>query len=170
MPLLRCPGCLDALNFVPFDPLGDQGLMKHNSSECNEQYPVIDGIPRLLLRARRGALVRAHLSWFSNPRAAPLAQLWDATTAQDALVAGFDDEWQRYREVNTRDQNDIYPRYFDLLPPRYLAAGMTVLDCGAGAGRWAFETARRGPRVIAIDLGSSIEIARENTAPDRVAC
>src|SRR5207253_1766641 len=46
----------------------------------------------------------------------------------------------------------------------------TVLDAGAGAGRWAFEVSQRGPRVIAVDLGRSIEVTRANTSPDRVAC
>jgi SAM-dependent methyltransferase len=45
-----------------------------------------------------------------------------------------------------------------------------VLDAGCGAGRWAYEVANRGPRVIAVDLGRSIEIARANTPSDRVWC
>lgn len=36
-----------------------------------------------------------------------------------------------------------------------LEPGMTVLDLGAGFGRHAFETARRGARVVAVDLARS---------------
>jgi SAM-dependent methyltransferase len=46
-----------------------------------------------------------------------------------------------------------------------------VIDAGCGAGRWAYQVGSRGPRVIAVDLGQSVEIAARNTASTgRVAC
>lgn len=46
-----------------------------------------------------------------------------------------------------------------------------ALDVGCGAGRWAYEVQRRGPRVIALDLGMSIELAARNTlGTGKVAC
>ncbi|HUE86555.1 MAG TPA: class I SAM-dependent methyltransferase [Vicinamibacterales bacterium] len=64
----------------------------------------------------------------------------------------------------------MYELYFDLLPPDVLSHEQTVLDAGCGAGRWAFAISKRGPRVVAIDLGRSVELARSNTDPARVGC
>jgi SAM-dependent methyltransferase len=44
-----------------------------------------------------------------------------------------------------------------------LEAGMTVLDLGAGFGRHAFETARRGANVVAFDLSHAELVTTSNT-------
>ena len=44
-----------------------------------------------------------------------------------------------------------------------LRPGMIVLDLGAGFGRHAFETARRGASVIAVDLSQQELIATKDT-------
>jgi SAM-dependent methyltransferase len=147
------------------------GVLKHSSGNCTERYPVIDGIPRLLVGDARGQLVRAHRDWFAAHRnSAEFAEDWNRGGDDDPVIAGFDDEWSRFREVGTGDHEDVYAMYFDLLPLTHLAKDKTVLDAGCGAGRWAFEVSRRGPRVIAVDLGRSVEVARANTDPERVAC
>ena len=140
-PLLRCPACLERLAYRP-DPSIDAGVLEHAAQGCGVRYPVTGGIPRLLV-----------------------AQL-----QQDLVVAGFDDEWAHFRDVGTRDHGDVYERYFDLVSADQLGDDQTVLDAGCGAGRWAFEVSKRGPRVIALDLGRSVEIAHANTDQQRVAC
>ncbi len=170
-PLLRCPVCHGELEFRPFEGSGAQGLLQHSRSGCDEVYPVIDDVPRMLVGAARAALVRARPEWFAaRPESASLAERWGVGTAPDPVIAGFDDEWGRYRDVGTADQAELFARYFDLLAAGDFSSDKTVLDAGAGAGRWALQVSRRGPRVIAIDLGRSIEITRANTSPERVAC
>lgn len=140
-PLLRCPACRERLVYGP-DRSNDAGALEHAAEGCGARYPVIGGIPRLLAE-----------------QAPP-----------DPVVAGFDDEWRRFHDVGTRDHRDVYARYFDLVPADRFRDDQTVLDAGCGAGRWAFEVSRRGPRVVALDLGRSVEIARANTDHERVAC
>lgn len=169
LPLLRCPVCARPLRYAAFERSSQQGWLTHESNSCMEQYPVIDGIPRLLVGSSRGNLVRAHPEWFAD-LGTSLAEGWASRDARDPVITGFDDEWRHFRDVGRKDQSQVYALYFDLVPPDRFGRHETVLDAGCGAGRWAFEVARRGPRVIAVDLGMSIEIARENTTPDRVAC
>jgi SAM-dependent methyltransferase/uncharacterized protein YbaR (Trm112 family) len=170
-PLLRCPVCRWDLEFRPFDPSRSQGLLKHERAGCDEVYPVIDGVPRMLVGAARAELVRSRREWFAaTEETARLAVQWASTAAADPVIAAFDDEWQRFRDVGTADQSQVFDMYFDLVEPTWFAPELTVLDAGSGAGRWAVEVSRRGPRVIAVDLGRSIEITRANTSPDRVAC
>lgn len=142
VPLLRCPTCGRDLAYRSIEG-AHEGSLEHTFGNCLEKYPVINGIPRLIIAAMGG---------------------------KDPVVAGFDDEWHRFDEVGTRDQADLYALYFDLLPPRLLGSDQTVLDAGCGAGRWAFAVSSRGPRVVAIDLGRSVEITRSNTDRARVAC
>jgi SAM-dependent methyltransferase/uncharacterized protein YbaR (Trm112 family) len=169
--ILRCPACSHPLAHRPIgEPDGD-GTLEHDGGECRERYPIIGGIPRLLLGAGRAGIVRAHREWFArSPELSALGAAWQRGGSNDPVVEGFDDEWQRFAAVGTSDQSDVFTMYFDLLPPERFVAGQTVLDAGCGAGRWAYEVASRGPRVIAIDLGRSIEVARANTPHDRVAC
>jgi SAM-dependent methyltransferase len=146
-------------------------LLAHDGGPCDELYPVIDGVPRMLLGAARAELVRTREDWFvARPETAALAERWKARTASDPVIAGFDDEWSHFRGVGTEDQSQVFGLYFDVVPPTAFTPDQTVLDAGSGAGRWAFEVARRGPRVIAVDLGASIDITRANTPPDRVGC
>src|SRR5438045_4149905 len=170
-PLLRCPLCHGELEFRALDASRAQGLLQHSRSGCDEVYPVIDDVPRMLIGAARAELVRARRDWFgARPESASLAERWGVGTAADPVIAGFDDEWSRFRDVGTTDQSQVFDLYFDLVPSTCFAPELTVLDAGSGAGRWAYEVARRGPRVIAIDLGRSIEVTRANTSPERVGC
>lgn len=170
-PLLRCPVCHGAVDFRSLEPSSAQGLLEHRRGACNEVYPVIDGIPRMLVGAGRGELARTRRDWFAaRPETVSLGEEWGALTAADPVIAGFDDEWRRFREVGTADQSQLFELYFDLVPAVRFAPDLTVLDAGSGAGRWAYEVSQRGPRVIAVDLGQSIEITRANTSPLRVAC
>jgi SAM-dependent methyltransferase len=168
---LRCPACGSPLTHRAIGQIGESGLLEHDVGDCRERYPIIGGIPRLLLGTGRPEIARAYRNWFAmNPELAELGAAWDRGAAGDPVIAGFDDEWRRFGVVGTSDQSDVFGMYFDLLPPERFAATETVLDAGCGAGRWAFEVASRGPRVIAVDLGRSIEVARANTSSDRVWC
>lgn len=175
VPLLVCPVCGGPLEYVPDQADDAQGLLRHAGAGCDEAYPVVDGIPRMLVGAYRQDFVRARARWFE--RDAPgreLAARWrrsGPTGARDPLVAGFDFEWTRFATVGTPELREIFDRYFDLVPASAFAADRVVLDAGCGAGRWAYEVARRGPRVIAVELGTSVELAHRNTRHlGRVAC
>jgi len=170
-PLLRCPVCHGQLEFRALDASGAQGLLQHSRAGCDEVYPVIDDVPRMLVGAARAEVVRAQREWFgAHPEADALGTLWSGGAEANPVIAGFDDEWSRFREVGTVDQSQVFDLYFDLVPATCFAPDLTVLDAGSGAGRWAFEVSQRGPRVIAVDLGRSIEVTRANTALERVAC
>ncbi len=173
VPLLQCPVCRAGftLRREADDPA--QGSLSHESArECRETYPVIDGIPRVLVGSARAALVRDRPHWFGASRARrALAAEWAGATRDDRVVRGFDAEWSRFSRVGSSELRTISDLYFDLVPARAFSPTHTVLDAGCGAGRWAIEVASRGPRVLAVDLGLSIEVARRNAAGvDRIAC
>src|SRR2546422_11251953 len=92
-PMLRCPVCRGPLEFRRFDPVGSQGMLEHNRSGCDELYPVIEGIPRLLVGTARAELVRGRDEWFAaTDETARLATRWRSVAVADPVIAGFDDE------------------------------------------------------------------------------
>lgn len=169
--VLVCPVCGVPLGF---EGRGEDGVLSHPPGDCREEYPVIEGIPRLLVGPERRRLVATKRTWFTQePRREGLARRWAAGEVPDAsdVVAGFDFEWARFAAVGTADLRAISERYFVQVPPELFGSSKIALDAGCGAGRWAYEVARRGARVIALDLGISVELARRNTSgAANVAC
>lgn len=163
VPLLCCPRCGAGLVLTPSGPDPEQGILGHAGPGCDERYPVIDGIPRLLLGDARSAVVRRRADWFaSDGSRGALGRGWSGAGGIEDVVADFDYEWSRYSAGRTPDLDRVFDMYFDLMTPRHFAERVTVLDGGCGAGRWALAVADRGPRVIAVDLGFSVEIAKRN--------
>jgi len=166
VPLLVCPRCRTRLELEEDAP--GQGVLRHASgSQCGLVYPVIDEIPRLVTGSARAALLRHRREWFTKaPARADLRRHWTAAEAPSAdhVVAGFDFEWKTFSHVGSPELGEVFGLYFDQVHPAMFDDHRIVLDGGCGAGRWAYEVARRGPRVVAVDLGMSIEVARRNTA------
>lgn len=165
VPLLVCPACRRSLELTTDEP--GQGLLTHASGDCNERYPVIDEIPRLLTGRERFGLASRYPAWFARtPQRKAILENWCALAGPGAekLIADFDFEWRHFSTVGTQELTQVFEQYFDQIPLEAFREGALVLDAGSGNGRWAYQVATRGPRVVAVDLGLSVELARSNTA------
>jgi SAM-dependent methyltransferase len=169
--ILVCPVCREPLSFEADGADGDGYLVHASASSCLEAYPVINGVPRLLSGRYRSEIAKRHADWFQRtPRRMATWSRWRSAGGGDSVVEGFDFEWAHFRRVQTTEQRRVFAMYFDAVPAGAFSPDAVVLDAGSGAGRWAAEVAARGPRVVALDLGSSIDVTRANTDPERVAC
>ena len=170
LPLLVCPVCGSALAYLQRDVDGD-GVVGHEGA-CAERYPVIDGVPRLLVGPFRREVVGSHGAWFEpDPLRRELAERWAGGGAgRDAVVRDFDYEWAHFPEMGTEERGPLFESYFDLVPAAAFTRDAVALDCGAGSGRWAREVVARGPRVIAMDLGLSIERLARSARDAHLAC
>src|SRR5438034_10216427 len=82
-PLLRCPVCQGELEFRALDASRAQGLLLHSRPGCDEVYPVIDDVPRMLVGTARAEVVRARRDWFAaHPETVALGALWSGGTQQ----------------------------------------------------------------------------------------
>ena len=156
---LVCPVCRAPLSILEAD--GDQGVFGHAAGNCGAVYPVIDRIPRLVRGDARRAVVAAHRDWFGGQARRDRFADWvqgpsDPTSLR--VVERFDKEWAEFHDMETTERSRVFDAYFDLLPDRDLAGAM-VLDAGCGSGRWSRELNDRGARVVAMDLGTSIDVA-----------
>jgi SAM-dependent methyltransferase/uncharacterized protein YbaR (Trm112 family) len=117
-------------------------------SNCGEPYEIEAGTARMLPRVLRRSSVDA-----SGEKEVK------ARTAES-----FAYEWEAFGD----DRPEWSKNFLDYMqphPPEFFD-GISVLDVGTGSGRHARIAASLGARVVAVDLGSSIDVARRNLPPE----
>ena len=145
--VLRCPGCGGALQPGNETPITDAEASLR-CDRCDETFPVIDGIPRMLLTPIREALMGSGTHD-------------GADTRQVATALSFGFEWSRFPEMRDEWERNFL-EYVAPHGPDFFH-GKRVLDAGCGSGRHAYYAAQYGAEVWAIDLGPAVEVARRNT-------
>jgi len=168
--LLRCLECDGPIELIEIDArpgypdLGPDGQLECVS--CGERYPVIGGTPRMLDRPSRARLSREY------PRSRVALGGPDGggrdvqfTDIKQRTAESFAYEWRHFGDRRDEWRKNFLD-YMRPHPPAFFK-GRLVLDVGAGSGRHSFEAARCGARVVAVDLGQSIDVARRNL-PDEV--
>ena len=139
---LRCPECRAELSSKT------NGVESLTCARCNHSFPIVDGIPRLLLPAMRDAL-RGESSVTGK----------EEMQAETARSFGY--EWHRFPEM----YGEWERQFLDYMKPHAadFFPGKKILDAGCGNGRFAYYAAKYGAEVWAIDLGPAVEVARRNT-------
>ena len=146
---LRCPQCLEPLHEISRqqEAAPDRARILACAG-CHEEFPILSGIPRLLLEPLRSALLKAD----------------DKSAGEDQVIAtarSFGYEWNRFSEMRPQWEENFRGYMAPHEPPFF--AGKRVLDAGCGTGRHAFYAAKFGARVWGMDLGPAIEVAHRNT-------
>lgn len=170
--LLRCLECggavhLDRVSEHPGYPeLGPDGRLLCES--CGESYPLIGGTVRMLPRPMRSRLLidypLAHEA-FEEESAKPGPAVGDLPRdVKQQTADSFAYEWQRFGDL----REEWRKNFIDYMQPHSPEsfAGRLVLDVGTGSGRHAFHAAELGARVVAVDIGRSIDVARANLPPE----
>ena len=140
---LRCPKCHGQLNAERDATEGSS----YQCFACNESFPIIRGIPRLLTSPLREALLD------NNNLAGS-----DDVQIKTALSFGY--EWLHFSEMY-EEWNQTFLSYMQPHQPEFFA-GKKVLDAGCGNGRFAYYAAKYGAEVWAMDLGPAVEAAQKN--------
>lgn len=144
---LRCPACEGRLTYSATASHPDASG-SFECAACPEQFPVIRGIPRLLLPRFREALLGN-----GNAPARNDAEV------QTALSFGY--EWNQFPEMYSEWESNFLS-YMQPHGPEFFR-GKKILDAGCGNGRFAYYAAKYGAEVWGIDLGSAVEAAQANT-------
>ncbi len=138
---LRCPICQGVLTSAKPQEL------TLGCRRCNESFPVVNGIPRMISAAMRRAL---------GGEIAPTEI--DQARVNTARSFGF--EWNRFPEMRAEWESNFWE--YMLPHTRESFRGKRVLDAGCGSGRHAYYAAKYGAEVWAVDIGTAVEVARRN--------
>ena len=135
---IACPQCEKNLSLTVLKEEGEQILEGSlRCVGCANEYPIIDGVPRLLISD-------------SVPE--------EATRT----VERFGQEWQEFDSLNEQYEQ----QFLDWIAPNTPETfrDKVVLEGGCGKGRHSRLAAQFGAQdVIAIDLGSAVDVAFRNT-------
>ena len=145
----------------------DEGILHCGS--CGEVYPVIAGIPRILLGKLRNMLMSDYPEFFHrynqfkksvNPLN-PLPESVDSLKAKEKTSKSFGFEWTRFNDMRDEWEKN-FRGYFAPKEPGFFE-NKTVLDAGCGMGRLTYYAAKYGAEVVGIDLSRSVDAAYQNT-------
>src|SRR5829696_8754145 len=137
--IMRCIECGGALTQAQGNAV--------RCGKCSREYPIVAGSPVMLHAERRQA-------------SSAEAELRRRTAESFAY------EWEHFGELRPEWERN-FREYLRPHEPETLR-GQRVLDVGTGSGRHSYEAHRHGARVVAIDVGDAIHVARRNLAADVV--
>jgi SAM-dependent methyltransferase len=143
--LLRCLDCRMSLELRGSDGAAGATL---TCTGCSREYPVVDGTPVLL---RQEAIA---------------AQAGSEAELRRRTAESFAYEWEHFGELRPEWELN-FRQYMRPHKPEWFRDRL-VLDVGAGSGRHSHEAHRLGARVIAVDVGDAIHVARRNLPPEVV--
>lgn len=144
---IRCPACQGRLSASCDDGRANGGS-QYECTRCTRKFPIVNGVPRLLLSPLREGLLADDGNFPT-----------DDPQIRTALSFGY--EWFRFPEMYNEWER-TFLAYMQPHPPEFFR-GKKVLDAGCGNGRFAYYAAKFGAEVWAIDLGPAVEIAQHNT-------
>ena len=166
--ILRCLECgrtvhLDHLSEQPGNPeLGPDGRLLCES--CGESYPLIAGTVRMLPRPMRSRLQAdyplAREAFEEGPDDVAPGPEGFSHDVKQQTADSFAYQWQRFGGLREEWRKNFIGYMQPHTPESF--ADRLVLDVGTGSGRHAFHAAELGARVVAVDLGRSIDVARIN--------
>ena len=176
--LIVCPACGKGLKCRTWEESDGETMDGLLQCKTGHGYPIIGGIPRLVLPALRIGPV--HEQWKKLHRAkledlsieihpAPIpADSAKFQSLQADVIEKFDFEWEAYDRFgwddpmfNIEREEAVFAQKTMLQPDDL--KGKLTLDAGCGNGRYTYWAAQYGAEVIGMELGSAIETAYANT-------
>jgi SAM-dependent methyltransferase/uncharacterized protein YbaR (Trm112 family) len=158
---LACPVCgLELKIEVISDNSGEieEGLL---SCPCSQKFPIIGGVPRLVVHGLREELPQFYPDFFNRH-----SELLDverntgktgSIETKKAAMSRFGYEWLKFSDYDC----DNFKTFTSPLPGDFFE-GKLGLDIGCGAGRHASQACQRGAEIVAIDLSQAVDAAQHN--------
>jgi len=163
--MLACPSCAGALSAEVWRDSGTEIVEGLLHCRCQEAFPIINAVPRMLPRWLRAQLHKDYPSFFAaNGRRLPecLLPAWspDATVAVKTRNS-FGFEWTKFAAMRPEWEKNFWG-YMAPHTPQFFR-GKTVLDAGCGMGRHLYYASQHARDVIGIDFSRAVDAAHHNT-------
>ena len=179
--LIVCPECAGSLKVQAFSQHErkgtshtrwleiNDGLLK--CVECNEVYPIIHSVPRLLVGESKRALL-VEYPYFFEKYQSHFSQIKESPTTnrntdileidyQKRTRQSFGFEWTKFGIMRPEWEMN-FRGYLSPKEPSFFK-GKLILDAGCGMGRHTYYAAKYGGEVIGLDLSVAVDAAYKNT-------
>ncbi|MBU0460737.1 MAG: methyltransferase domain-containing protein [Nanoarchaeota archaeon] len=159
--LIICPFCKSKFNLKTF--LKQEQEIIHGLLKCKcREYPIINGVPRIMPDSFRGELINNHRKFFSKYKIKNYQLKTKTKRDQEKILTTkrFSYEWKKFSHLH----QEYEKQFLDWVKvPKEFFQNKIILDAGCGKGRHSNYAAQYGAKqVIGIDLGESIEVAYQN--------
>lgn len=183
LPYLRCPETGQRLTLRTYEREGSHvvsGLLLSRTS----WYPVIHGVPRMLIGELKVTLLQTHhefLSIWGRKLPERIQAEWQAAIDelpdfdgflrhQKKTAESFAYEWKYIYKENDYERENFLHFLSPFVGPRELKGKLTV-DIGCGSGRFTKWAAKCGTAFsFGTDLGETVEVAYELTKDQSNVC
>lgn len=138
------------------------------SQTGNNEYPIINGIPRMLINNQRQLIVDSYAGFLTtyehnfksfNKKASEIVTN-NSEGIQKKTGERFGEQWNKFNAI-LPEYEKIFRDYFSLVDLSCFK-DHEVLDAGCGMGRWAHFAAKEGALLYAFDLSKSVEDTYHN--------
>ena len=128
---------------------------------CGENFPIIKGVPRMLLGPLRSTLQEEYPDFFLNSEEHLEGEASGGQESKLRTMRSFGYEWRHFSDIRPEGETN-FRWYFASYPPESLH-GKVLLDAGCGKGRHLFFAAQHARKVIGVDLSPAVDAAFDNT-------
>lgn len=129
-------------------------------AKCGENFPIIRGVPRMLLGSLRSTLQQEYPEFFSQSQEHMAADPGSEPQSKLRTMRSFGYEWRHFSDFRPEGEAN-FRWYFASYPPEALR-GKILLDAGCGKGRHLFYAAQHAHKVIGVDLSPAVDAAFDN--------
>ncbi len=129
--------------------------------KCGENFPIIRGVPRILLGSLRSTLEQEYRDFFLNSKELLAAEVTAEQESKLRTMRSFGYEWRHFSDFRPEGRAN-FRWYFASYTPENLR-GKVLLDVGCGKGRHLFFAAQHARKVIGVDLSPAVDAAFDNT-------
>ena len=124
--------------------------------ECGENFPIIKGVPRMLLGPLRSTLQQEYPDFFSNSAKHPEGEVVAGQESILRTMHSFGYEWRHFSDFRRLEGEANFRWYFASYPLESLQSKV-LLDVGCGKGRHLFFAAQHARKVIGVDLSPAVD-------------
>jgi SAM-dependent methyltransferase/uncharacterized protein YbaR (Trm112 family) len=161
---LQCIYCSGEFQIHIFTKIDNNCISgKLTCSNCHKEWPIINGIPRILPDDLLGELVYSRHKSFFKKHKINVHKPKSINRLKQDTAESFGFEWLKYPKILSQFEND-WKRYFN---PQITMADIknkVVADYGCGMAKHGYFTAKyKAKKYIGIDLSEAVESAYNNT-------
>lgn len=127
---------------------------------CGENFPIIRGVPRILLGQLRGPLSEEYPEFFMKSSEQIAGETGTESDDKVRTMRSFGYEWRHFSDF--RPEGEANFRWYFARYPSERLRGKVLLDVGCGKGRHIFFAAQQAHKVIGIDLSPAVDAAFDN--------